>query len=92
MSVILFVWFCAVCVFVLPPKIACVVLLCAAALRILYVTRESAIDAAAEVARMPGEIISDWRRNGLSVLRTVLWWSAGISAWLAVVWLFKIPF
>lgn len=92
MSFILFVWFCAFCIFVLPPKVACVVLLCAAALRILYMTRDSAIDAAAEVARMPGEIAADWRRNGMAVLNTVLWWTAAISAWLAFVWFFKIPF
>lgn len=92
MSIILFVWFCAFCALVLPPKVACVVLLCSGALRVLYVTRDSAIDAAAEVARMPGEIVADWRRNGMAVLRTVTWWTAAISAWLAFVWFFKIPF
>lgn len=60
--------------------------------RIVYLTRDSAIDVAAEILTEPARLVADARRNGLTVLRTVLWWVAAIGFLLAVVKTFHISF
>jgi len=92
MWVILIVWLCIRAAFLLPPSVTFWLFLGLAGLRLLYLTRNSAIDAAAEVCAMPGQLVADVRRNGLDVLKTVLGWLTAIAALLAIIVVFHIPF
>jgi hypothetical protein len=69
----------------LPPSITVFVFVALAAARVLFLVHESLIDAIAE-------LISDVRRNGLTVIKTVLGWTAAIAALLGVIAIFQIPF
>ena len=89
---ILMVWLCIGAAFLLPPSITFFLFIGLAGLRILYLTRESAIDAAAEVLSMPAQLASDVRRNGLTVLKTVLGWATAIAALATIIVVFHIPF
>jgi hypothetical protein len=92
MWVILIVWLCIGAAFLLPPSVTFWLFLGLAGLRLLYLTRHSAIEAAAEVCAMPGQVVADVRRNGLDVLKTVLGWLTAIAALATIVVVFKIPF
>lgn len=89
---ILTVWFCIGAAFLLPSEITMFMFFALAVLRILYLARESAIEAAAEVCAMPGQLVDDVRRNGLTVLKTVLGWGTAIAAIATVIVVFHIPF
>ncbi|MEI5996832.1 hypothetical protein H3V53_06340 [Paraburkholderia bengalensis] len=60
--------------------------------RIIYLTRDSAIDAAAEAVTAPARLVSDIRTNGMKALRIVLWWTAAICFLFAVLKTFHISF
>jgi len=92
MWVILIVWLCIGAAFLLPPSVTFWLFLGMAGLRLLYLTRNSAIDAAAEVCAMPAQLVADVRRNGLDVLKTVLGWLTAIAALLSIIIVFRIPF
>lgn len=89
---ILMVWLCIGAAFLLPPSITFFLFIGLAGLRILYLTRESAIEAAAEVCAMPGQLVDDVRRNGLTVLKTILGWATAIAALATIIVVFHIPF
>ncbi len=80
------------CAFTMPPQITFAVFMFAALARIIYLTRDASIDAAAEVITSPIRLASDLRRNGISVLRVIFCWAAAIGVWLAIITYFKIPF
>lgn len=60
------------------------VLIGLAILRILYLTRDSAIDAIAEVVCFPARLLADIRRNGVDVLRAIGGWLLVIALMLLV--------
>ncbi|TCK87366.1 hypothetical protein [Paraburkholderia sp. BL9I2N2] len=68
------------CAITMPPQITFAVFIAMALARILYLTRDSAIDAAAQVITSPVRLVADIRRNGMEVLRTI----AGYSVIIAI--------
>lgn len=88
----LLLFFCVLCAFLLPPPATMAVFLILAVCRIMYLTRDSAIDAAAAAITSPARLISDIRANGMDVLRVVLWWVAAICFLFAVLKTFHISF
>lgn len=88
----LLLFFCVLCAIILPPPLTMAIFLMLAVGRIVYLTRDSAIDAAAEAITAPARLVSDVRRNGLDVLRIILWWALAILAIFAFVKTFHISF
>lgn len=79
MGLIVLILFCIGSAFFLPFPISMFVMFGAALLRILFLTHESAIEAAAEVAGAPARLIADIKRNGMEVLRTIFGYSVIIA-------------
>lgn len=92
MWLIITVWICIGSAFLLPPHITMFVLFGLAAARLLFLTHTSLIDAVAEAGAETVQIARDIRRNGLTVLKTLLGWITAIAALSAIVVYFHISF
>jgi hypothetical protein len=92
MWLIVTIWALIAAAFLLPPSVTFSLFIGLAVLRMLYLTRDSAIDAAAEVLSMPAQLIADARRNGLHVLKVIFGWATAIAALGAIIVVFRIPF
>ncbi len=85
MWLVWYFWICLGSIFLLPPSVTMFVFFGLAAARILYLVHESLIEAIAE-------LIADVRRNGLTVLKTILGWAIAIGALSGIIAIFQIPF
>lgn len=85
MWLVWYFWICLGSIFLLPPPVTMFVFFSLAVARILYLVHESLIEAIAE-------LIADVRRNGLTVLKTILGWSVAIAALGGIIALFRIAF
>lgn len=92
MWLIITVWICIGSAFLLPWQITMFVFFSIAAARLLFLTHTSLIDAVAETGAEAVQIARDVRRNGLTVLKTLLGWFTAISVLIAIVVYFRIPF
>jgi len=92
MWLIVMIWACILSALFLPGPIALFVFLGCAAARILFLTHGSLIDAVSETGAETVQIARDIRRNGLTVLKTLLGWATAIAALGAIVVYFRIPF
>lgn len=92
MFLILFIWACIGCAILVPFPISLFILLSAAALRILYLTHASLIEAGAEAIGETQKLAGDVRRNAPIVIKTVIGWGTALAALATVVVYFQIPF
>jgi hypothetical protein len=92
MWLIITIWACIASAFLMPPTFTMILFFCLAAARVLFLTHGSLIDAVAETGAETVQIARDIRRNGLTVLKTVLGWITAIAVWFAIVVYFHISF
>jgi hypothetical protein len=92
MWLILSVWLCIASAFLMPAPFTMALCFSIAIVRILFLTHVSMIEAGAEAISETRKLADDVRRNGLSVLKTILGWSTAAAALGAAIIYFQIPF